>query len=69
MINCVTGGAIINTKSISRPFEICESVAADGQWLSYIIIYYPQVSKGVVIGRRRGGDGEEGMTDQINLVS
>lgn len=60
MINYVTGGAVINTKSISRPFEICESAAN-------VIVYNNLLS-----GNIKGGYcnlPEEWMTDEINLVS
>lgn len=65
MINCVTGGAIINTKSISRPFEICESVASAAD----VIVYNNLLSASIKGGCnwRRGGDGE-GMGWPVKLT-
>lgn len=69
MINCVTGGAIINTKSISRPFEICESVASAADVIVYNNLLSASIKGGCNWPEAWRGWRRDGMAGQINLVS
>ena len=72
MINYVTSGAIINTKSISQVFEICEPACTGRTTLPYNNLLSGDIKGTViardVVGRRETGEEGGKVTDEINLV-